>query len=156
MFEARRVRAPFLVAKIAMRRARRENEIIVADIAAVDCDRAPGCVDAGHGPPQHANSAVVTKQSADRKGDVAGREAGRCHLIEQGLEQVIVVAIDQRDVDRLILQAACAFQAAKPGADDDDMRTFAQPHRRALNQSQQPCVHGPASGAGEGEKQEQQ
>ena len=76
--------------------------MIVTDLAAIDRDRAPCCVDARHRSPQHANG-VVAKQSADRKGDVAGREAGRRDLIEEGLEQVIVVAIDQCDVDRLTL-----------------------------------------------------
>jgi hypothetical protein len=39
VLEARRVRAPFLMAEIAIRRSCRENEIIVADLAAVDRDR---------------------------------------------------------------------------------------------------------------------
>jgi hypothetical protein len=34
------------MAKIAMRRSRRENEIIVADLAAIDHDRSPRGVDA--------------------------------------------------------------------------------------------------------------
>ena len=121
------------MAKIAMRRARREYEMIVTDLAAIDRDRAPRCVDARHRSPQHANGVAVAKQSADRKGDVAGREAGRRDLIEERLEQVIVVAIDQCDVDRLILQVARASQAAEPGADDYDVRTFARQHRLAPN-----------------------
>ena len=72
VLETRRVRAPFHMAKIAVRRARRENEMIVADLAAIDHDRSPRRVDARHRSPQHADGAVVAKQSADRKRDVGG------------------------------------------------------------------------------------
>jgi hypothetical protein len=150
------MRAPFLVAEIAVRRARRENEMIVIDLAAVNHDRAPRRVDARHGPPQHADGATVAKKSPDRKGDIGRRQSSGRDLIEQRLEQMIVVAVDQRDVDGFVFQAGRASHAAEPGADDDDARTFARPDHRSLEKSAQSGVKRPASGTGEGEQQKQQ
>ena len=43
-------------------------------------------------------------------------------LIEQRLEQVIVVLVDYRDVERLATQCFCGGEAAESGSDDDDAR----------------------------------
>ena len=42
------------------------------------------------------------------------------HLVEQRLEQVVVAAVDQRDVDRLAAEEAGREEPAEAAADDDD------------------------------------
>ena len=70
-------------------------------------------------------SAITTERlrwpaedGADRPGDVAGRERGRRHLVEQRLEQMVVVPVDQRDLGRRAGQGARHLEPAEAGAED--------------------------------------
>ncbi len=75
---------------------------------------------------------LVAEDFAQRPGDVGGREAGRGHLIEQRLEEVVVAAVDERHVHLLALELLDGFQPAEAAADDDDARAAgARPARRA-------------------------
>ena len=64
--------------------------------------------------------AVAGKHAAQRRRDLAlGEDAGR-HLVEQRLEQVVVGAVDERDLDRRALQRLGRVEPAEATADDDD------------------------------------
>ena len=53
-------------------------------------------------------------------GDVVAVEAGRGHLVQQGLEGVEVVGVDEGDVDGDAGQGPGGAQAPEAGSDDDD------------------------------------
>ena len=67
--------------------------------------------------------ALVAQLAADRHRDLRGRQAGHGHLIEQGLEQVVIAAVDQRDVDVSAAQRLGHRQARKSAAHDHDVPT---------------------------------
>ena len=61
-----------------------------------------------------------THDPADRRSDIGGRQRCRCDLIEQGLEQMIVVTVDERDGKIIVCQRYRRRQPAEAGADNDD------------------------------------
>ena len=64
----------------------------------------------------------MPQDPADRRRDVAGRQRRRRHLIEQRLEQVVVVAVEERDAHRRTLQRLRGREPAEAAADDHDVR----------------------------------
>ena len=70
---------------------------------------------------QHARVVVVAQHPADRRGDVARRQAGRGHLIQQRLEDVVIVAVDQRHSHRRAPERLGGKQPAEAAADDHDV-----------------------------------
>jgi hypothetical protein len=60
----------------------------------------------------------------DRRRDLPGGKQARCHLIQQGLEQVVVPPVDQGDIDRLAPQPPGGGQATEPSANDHDAMTW--------------------------------
>ena len=48
----------------------------------------------------------------------------RRHLVEERLEEVEVAAVDDRDLDRRLLEPAGGVEAAEPAAHDDDSCRF--------------------------------
>ena len=64
----------------------------------------------------------VVEQAAQRVGDVGRRELARRDLVEQRLELVVVVAVQQRDLDVVLLrQPLRGPDAGEAAADDDDV-----------------------------------
>src|SRR5690606_12140300 len=63
--------------------------------------------------------ALSAEDHADRLRDIGRSERGACHLIEQRLEQVIVVAIDDDQLDGRAAQGARRPQAPEAASDDD-------------------------------------
>src|SRR3712207_9393008 len=59
---------------------------------------------------QHGRVALPAKRLPDGHRDLAGRHDGRGDLVEQRLEQVVIGAIDDRDVDRRMTQHACGLE----------------------------------------------
>ena len=49
-----------------------------------------------------------------------GRQHARRHLVQQRLEQVVVAAVDQRDVDGQVAEEPGGGQPAEATSDDDD------------------------------------
>ncbi len=52
----------------------------------------------------------------------AGDRPGRGNLIEQGLKQMVIAAIDQDDLDRRSIERLGGAEAAEPPADDNHHR----------------------------------
>ena len=65
---------------------------------------------------------LAAEDPADRSRDVRRAEGGRGHLVEQGLEEVVVRAVDHRDAHRGAFQGAGCGQPAEPGSEDHDVR----------------------------------
>lgn len=108
------------MAKIGMSRAGRQHQPVVAQAAPVDDDLPRLGIDRAHLSEEHGGVALPSQDAAHRPGDVGGRQAGSRHLVKQRLEQVVVVAVDDRDIDRTVGQSLRGEQAAEAGADNDD------------------------------------
>ena len=70
----------------------------------------------------HAESDVrlLVKHAPDRVGDLLGLERARRDLVQQGLEQVVVRAVDERDLDGRAGQRLRETEAPEPRPDADD------------------------------------
>ena len=121
--QARRVRSPLVVAEVVVRGATGHEQEVIGQRRAVGTQHAArGQVDRGDLGHADRHVALVAQDVAQRRGDVTGREPGRGHLVEQRLEQVVVGAVDQGDVDRRLGQRPRRPQASKAATDDDDVR----------------------------------
>ena len=122
-FEPRRYRLPLLVTEIRVGRAGREDEIIVRDPRAFGQDDLTACRVHVHDLAQpHLCVRLLPEDSADGARDVGWREGRRGDLVEQGLKEVEVPSIDEREPDGRLPECSGAVQASEAAADDHDMR----------------------------------
>jgi hypothetical protein len=121
--QAGRVRAPLVVAEVAVSRAGREDQPVVGErLAVFQHHLAHRDVDALRLAVQHGHVLLAGERAADRLGDRRrGQSRGR-HLVEQRLEQVVVGAVDQRHVHRRRGQRAGRPQAAEAAAEHHHFR----------------------------------
>ena len=77
-------------------------------------------VDVGDLGEQGAHVRIAPNGAAQRGGDQAGRQDARRHLVEEGLEEVVVGAVDERDVDIRAVEPVDRVQPSEPAAHDDD------------------------------------
>ena len=78
-------------------------------------------VDSRHLVEHHPHIGHVGEDRANRRGDVGRRQGSGRDLVEQGLEQVVVAPVHQRDLDRLSGQPLGGGQPAEAGADNNDL-----------------------------------
>ena len=69
---------------------------------------------------QHARVLLLAQDEAERLRDVRRRERAGRHLVEERAEEVVVAAIDQRDVDIGLAQRPGGVEPAVAAADDQD------------------------------------
>src|SRR6185437_13280479 len=82
--------------------------------------RSRGCIDRRDFAEQYVGVFLAAKEPADRRGDVGRREHRRRDLVEQRLEDVMIRAVDDGDIDGRVLERARGVEAAEAAADDDD------------------------------------
>ncbi len=114
---------PVVVTEVGMPRAGRDDELVVGNTAVLDQDDAPLLVDAVHLAQHDAHVGRVAQDGADRRSDLGRRQAGRRHLVEQRLEEVVVAPVDDRDVRIGAGEPQRGAEAAKARADNDDVRS---------------------------------
>ena len=84
-------------------------------------DGSSGGVHAGDVGEVHVDVVLVGEHVTQRVRDVSTRELRGRDLVEEGLELVVVVAVDQRDVDVVVVgELLGATEAGEPAADDHD------------------------------------
>src|SRR4051812_10866045 len=71
-----------------------------------------------HGGEQDFGVLETPYQPADRREDVGRRQRRGRDLIEQRLEDMVIGAVDERDVDRRIAQLTRGVQPAEAATDD--------------------------------------
>ena len=112
---------PLVVAEVGRLHPAGEDQAVVADpLAALEDDLPLLDVevhDLGH---QHPGARIAPQRDPDRRRALARRHRAECHLVEQRLEQVVVLAVDHRHVDVGVLQPPRRRQPAEPAADDHD------------------------------------
>ena len=129
--QARRMLGPLVVAEIRVGRARRDDQDVIIEAAVGQQEPLAGDIHAG-GLGQHDGDVrLMPEDPPDRRGDVGGAERGRGHLVEQGLEQVVVRPVHDRDPHRRTSQPAHGGQAAESAADDHDVRSLGPWHPRS-------------------------
>ena len=102
--------------------ARRQDQIIISQRPAICVQHPRLQVRAAHAGDAKLQVILPAQDGAHRLGDLIRRQPGRGHLVEQGLEEVIVVAVQQGDAHRSAGQRLRGAQPAESGSDDHDMR----------------------------------
>src|SRR5262245_51565602 len=77
-------------------------------------------VDVGHLRHEDADVPVALEDRSQWIGDLARRERASRHLIGEGLEEVEVPSVYERDVDRCSAKLHRRLESAEASADDDD------------------------------------
>ena len=104
---ARRMEGELVVAEVRLAGAGGDDQAVVGHLDRAQVRRAPGVdhagveIEAGHLGELHADVVGPAHDVAYRRCDLARREHARRHLVQQRLEEVVVAAVDQRDVDGL-------------------------------------------------------
>ena len=91
--------------EISVLRAGGDNQIVEGDAAPLGDHGLALDVDAADLRQDDIDVVSVAENAADRRRDVRRRQACGRHLVKQRLEQMVVVLIDQRDVERACRQA---------------------------------------------------
>ena len=134
------------------RRARRQDEIIVGHLAVVRDDDLALLVQAAQSCHEEIDVLVVAEEGADGVGDLVRRKERSRKLVKQRLEKVKIAAIDDHDVEALVLdQIADDLDSAEACADNHDARFLAHVLSSFLGAEDAPtCARSgaPASAAG--------
>ena len=100
LLKTRRIGRPVVAAKVAVRGTGGHDEVVVRQRGAVcQVHGALAHVDVGDLAQQGGHVALLAEQMPDGRRNGRGRQPGGGYLVEQGLEQMVVAAIDQGDVD---------------------------------------------------------
>jgi hypothetical protein len=102
---------------------RGEDEVVVGQRAAVGLDSPAREIDAGDAPEAEVRVGLAVEDGAGRERDLTGIEQGRCHLVEERVEEVVVVLIDKENVDRGLPQPPDSSKAPETGSHNHDTGT---------------------------------
>jgi hypothetical protein len=120
VLQRERVQLGATVAEEIVDAARGENQEVITQIAGIGVDLTAFYVDTGHiGHPQF-EVADRAQDPAQRVRDLRWVEEGGSHLVQQGGEEVVVVAVDQHDIDVSPAQPAGDSEPSEARADDHD------------------------------------
>ena len=123
---------PFVVPEVRRLRPRRDDDVVVRDLTALQDDDAPLEVDPRRCSEEHRRVLLFREDRANRLGDLRRGEPGRCHLIEERLEEVMVRAVDHGDCHRRARERLRRGEPPEAPADDDDMRLRRARPRKSL------------------------
>ena len=110
-----------LVSEEIRRAARREDKVVVSNLAVIRQQDAASLIDARRLRHEEVHVVVVLEKGTRRIGDLSCRKYRRAHLIEQRLKQMVVVTVNERNVYVLLCQLLGKAYTAKPRTNDDDM-----------------------------------
>ena len=117
------VLGPRIVAEIAVRRARGNDQVIVGDrTSAFDSDRALCGIDGRDFAHEYRDVALLAKNMTYGRGNGRGRQTRRSDLIQQRLKQVMVTAVDDGDLHGPAGEYLGRFQSAEAATDNDHAR----------------------------------
>ena len=117
---------PFRVAKVRMGRSGSENEKVISQLTIKQMNDFRRAIDRDRGAQHHLAVELVAQDMPDRRGDIAGIQRRRRHLIEQWLKEVVVALVHQRDLHLRPAERLRRIQPAKSAAENDDVRKLRQ------------------------------
>ena len=123
-----RVRRPFVVAEIGVGHPGRHDEVVVVEVAIFEEDALLLHLDPLDDAHEDRDVALPPEQLADRRRDIGRGERRGRHLIKQGLEQVMVALVDQRDSDARRVQFPGRGQPPEAAPQDDDVSLMFPQH----------------------------
>ena len=120
-FEAGGDGGPLILAEVGVGGAGGEDEVVVFEVGAGPEENAV-LVEGEAGGLIHEDFdvAMVAEDGADGLGDIGGGEHGEGDLVEERLEDVVVLAVDEGDVDWELGETHGGVNAGKASAKDDD------------------------------------
>ena len=116
--QARGQRFPLIVSEIGVARARGNDQIVVGKFAISELYDASIKIEILHFSEQNLDVATASHDPADGGGNLSGGQSGGCHLIEQGLEGVVILAINQGDPNRIVGEPERCVETTESGAND--------------------------------------
>ena len=145
--QAGRVRRPVVMAEIGVPRPGGDDQVVVGELRAVLQLHPPrGGVEADDLAEEDLGIAGAVQDPPERGGDLAGREDGGGNLVEEGLEGVVVLAVHQRDLDRLIRQSLSGVESRETTPHDHHffrrLRAHVLDHTRQIRHAR--CNRSPA------------
>src|SRR5678815_317783 len=109
----------------------RNYQIVVVDATTILKVHPPlSHVHRRHAAHQDVGVLVLAKDRTDRISDVAGAQGSCGHLVEHGLEQVVIGAINDGHMHRSTLEGAGGVESAEAAAQDDDVSHGSSSSRR--------------------------
>ena len=118
--EPGRVGGPLLVAEVGMPDTGGDDEDVVRHQLPSSSDATADGVEVHGLAEQDLDVGLAAQERPQRLGDLRGRQRSGGDLVEQGREQVVVAAIDERDAHGRVAQAAHGIEAREAAADDDE------------------------------------
>src|SRR4029453_18091743 len=112
---------PPLVSEVRVPGSGRDDEIVVREPPVGQQELPASPVDPDGVGEENRGVRLPPQDRADGIGDVSRRESRRRHLVEQGLEEVMVAAVDERDADRDVVERPDDIQPAESGSHDNDV-----------------------------------
>ena len=119
--EAGGERRPAVVAEVRVGGAGREHQVVVGELAVLEHERLGRDVDRHRLRQQHRDVRPPAEHAPDRGRDVGGVQGGRGHLVEEGLEEVVVPPVHDGHLRGGALEGLGGVQPAETAADDDDL-----------------------------------
>ena len=125
--QPRRMPRPVVVAEVAVRRAGCDDQVVVGErLVSVERHLMRCCVDRRHFGLQDRQVTALhlaPQRVANRRADGGRTQARGRDLVQQRLEQVVVGAVDKRDLDVGLRQRAHRFEPAEAAADHQHLGT---------------------------------
>ena len=113
---------PVFVPEVGVSGPGGHDEEVIVDLPIGKDDPSRRQVDRSGLGEQDLHVILATENPADRSRDVRRAEGCSGHLVEQGLEKVVVRAVNHRDAHGGSFQGAGCVQPAEPGSEDHDVR----------------------------------
>jgi len=123
--------SPVLVTEVVIDGARCEHQVVVAHADAIGDDAAAREIDRVDLREHHPGVLLVAQDGPDRLSDVRRRERRGRDLVEQGLKEMVVVAVDDQHIGGRAGQRPRGEQAAEATTHDDNLRST-NPRQHAL------------------------
>ena len=117
--KARREGAPFVVAKIVVLNASREDKEVVEQLTSSQMDDASAGVDACDFIKKDLDVLLTTEDGTQRAGDFIRGEQPRRNLVEHRAKEMIVPLIDQRDTHWSATQSGGCGEPSEAATDND-------------------------------------
>src|SRR6266542_2937728 len=122
VLQSRRARLPLLVSEVGMPRSGCEDEEVVSDTTVGHDDVAGSGVHRDRVREQHLRVLLPAQDRTNRIGDVARRERRGRHLVEERLEEMVIAAIHDGDLNRGVAKCLRGREPSEARTDDDDAR----------------------------------